>query len=104
MGDTILQAVSALSFTYIFSVVLFTYFLISTFFKKSKLEIKQLITFIVGLVLALVWYFVIKTELDALIPSFAVAVVLYDFVIKAILKAFKVTYSQQLEREEEAHE
>jgi hypothetical protein len=81
-----------ISVGYIVAVVLFSYLIIRLWFSRAKTGVKQLLTFGVGVVVGVV-YLVLKIDvLHALIPSFAIAVVLYDYIIKYILNKLKASY------------
>jgi predicted exporter len=77
---------------YILTVILFSYLIIRLWFHSVKTGIKKLLTFGVGIVVGAVYIALKIDELHALIPSFAIAVVLYDYIIKYLLNKIKAGY------------
>jgi predicted exporter len=81
-----------ISVGYILTVILFSYLLIRLWFNGAKSGIKKLLTVGVGVVVGVVYLAAKIDELHALIPSFAIAVVLYDYIIKYLLNKLKAGY------------
>jgi hypothetical protein len=82
----------SISIGYILTVILFSYLLIRLWFNGVKSGIKKLLTFGVGIIVGVVYLVSKIDELHALIPSFAIAVVLYDYIIKYLLNKLKAGY------------
>jgi hypothetical protein len=92
MEEIFIELGKVISEGYIITVILFSYLLIRMWFNSAKTGIKQLLTFIVGIVVGAV-YLILKIDaLHALIPSYAVAVMLYDYLIKYLLNKLKAGY------------
>ncbi len=70
-----------------------TYFIITAFAASLKTWLKQLITLLIGIIVSVVYYFLFDTDLKILITSFSVSIVLYDFVIKHILRKLSIDYN-----------
>jgi hypothetical protein len=81
-----------ISVGYIVTVILFSYLIIRLWFNRVKTGVKQLLTFSVGIVVGAVYLIAKIDVLHALIPSFAIAVVLYDYIIKYLLNKLKAGY------------
>jgi len=82
------------SYHYIITVILITYFVIGLWFNTKSEKTKKLITFIVGVTFGVLWYFLFDIPLEDMIPSFAAAVVLYDYILKYFLKLLKISYDK----------
>lgn len=82
------------SFHYIITVVLITYFVIGLWFNNKSVTVKKIVTVFAGFVFAVVWYFISDLKLDIILPSFAAAVVLYDYILRYFLKLMKITYDK----------
>lgn len=80
------------NYTYFISVILLTYLLVKLFFQKTKTGTKQVITLVMGVVLGIIWVFCLKADFQQILPTFALSVIVYDFVIKRLLKFIKVGY------------
>jgi hypothetical protein len=92
MEEILMRLGEVISVGYIVTVILFSYLLIRLWFHGVKSGIKKLLTFGVGIAVGAV-YLVAKIDvLHALIPSFAIAVVLYDYIIKYLLNKIKAGY------------
>lgn len=82
------------SYHYIITVILITYFVIGLWFNNKSETVKKVVTFCVGFVFAVAWYFISDLKLDVIFPSFAAAVVLYDYILKYFLRLMKITYDK----------
>ncbi|MDR1594309.1 MAG: hypothetical protein LBS43_07495 [Prevotellaceae bacterium] len=92
MEEIFTKLSETISIGYIVTVILFSYLIIRLWFSKAVCSIKKLLTFGVGIVIGIV-YLVAKIDgLHAIIPSFAIAVVLYDYIIKYLLNKLKAGY------------
>lgn len=78
-----------LNYEYILSVNLIVYFIIKTLLPLASKTIKIISTFMIGLILSIIFYLLKIISIAEIIPSFCVAVILYDYIIKYILKSFK---------------
>lgn len=87
--DTIGQMFAFLSLSYILSLIIASYFAITTIqmFVKTKIKTmyKRIITLMVGLVLGGCYKVLDLVTMDSLIPSFFVAIIGYDYFIKELL-------------------
>jgi hypothetical protein len=87
---------------YIISVILFSYLAIRyTRFSKSSPGQKKLLTLGIGVALSLFYYTSGLIELKPLIPSFAIAVVLYDYLIKYALNYAKLDYDRKVKKKQQ---
>jgi hypothetical protein len=77
---------------YIITVILASYAALKLLWQKAASATKKLITFAVGVVVGALYLLLNQSNLHALIPSFAIAVVLYDYIIKYLLKKIKIEY------------
>jgi hypothetical protein len=92
MEEILMKLGEVISVGYIVTVILFSYLLIRLWFHSVKSGIKKLLTFGVGIVIGAVYLIAKIDVLHALIPSFAIAVVLYDYIIKYLLNKIKAGY------------
>jgi hypothetical protein len=92
MEEIFEKLVEIISVSYIVTVILFSYLIIRLWFNRAKTGVKKLLTFGVGIVVGAVYLTAKIDVLHALIPSFAIAVVLYDYIIKYLLNKLKVGY------------
>jgi VIT1/CCC1 family predicted Fe2+/Mn2+ transporter len=70
--------------------VLLTYGILAYGIKNPTSVVKHLLSFLVGCLLGVIWYIIIKATLDTLIISFLIAVIGYDKIINPILKQLNV--------------
>jgi hypothetical protein len=92
MNEIFTKLGEVISIGYIVTVILFSYLIIRLWFHGTKSGVKKLLTFGVGIVVGTVYLVVKIDELHALVPSFAIAVVLYDYIIKYLLNKIKAGY------------
>jgi predicted exporter len=92
MEEIMIKLGEVISVGYIVTVILFSYLIIRLWFTRVKSGVKKLLTVGVGIVVGVVYLVAKIDELHALIPSFAIAVVLYDYAIKYLLNRIKVGY------------
>jgi heme/copper-type cytochrome/quinol oxidase subunit 3 len=85
LGETV-------SVGYIITVILFSYLLIRLWFNAATSGIKKLLTVGTGIFVGALYLITGIDGLHALIPSFAIAVVLYDYIIKYLLNKLKAGY------------
>ncbi len=78
---------------YMASVVLMTYILLKFIFKSTGETLRLIISFLTGVALGSVWYFIIKSPLDQLIFSFLGAVGFYHLIIKRVMAYFEHDYN-----------
>ena len=81
--------------SYIVSIMLLSYASIKIMQKlkvKMTKKWKRFTTFICGVVLGLLYYFIDNVTIQELIPSFLLSVTAYDYYFKAVLKKLKVGY------------
>jgi hypothetical protein len=92
MEEIISKLSETISVGYIITVILFSYLIIRLWLTHVKSGIKKLLTFSIGIAVG-AFYLIFKIDaLHALIPSFAIAVVLYDYIIKYVLTWIKAGY------------
>jgi hypothetical protein len=85
LGETI-------SVGYIITVILLSYWIIRLWLIRACSGVKKLLTFAVGIAVG-GFYLVLKIDdLPVLIPSFTIAVALYDYVIKYVLNWLNAGY------------
>jgi hypothetical protein len=77
---------------YIITVILFSWLIIRLWLSRAGSGVKKLLTFGVGIVIGAIYLALRVDGLHALIPSFTIAVVLYDYIIKYVLKWIKAGY------------
>ena len=81
--------------SYIISIMLLSYAIIHIF-QRMKIRMtkwkKRFATFICGIILGLLYYFIDSVPIQQLIPSFLLSIVAYDYYFKEILKIIKVCY------------
>lgn len=87
--DELLKILHFLNLEYILSVNLLSYLIIKKMFPFVKSFVKILITILIGAILSYVYYKFKLIDKPSIIPSFAVAVAMYDYVLKYILSLFK---------------
>jgi hypothetical protein len=92
MEEIITKIGEDVSIGYIITVILFSYIIIRLWFHRVKSGVKKLLTFGVGIVTGAIYFITKIDELHALVPSFAIAVVLYDYIIKYLLNKIKAGY------------
>ncbi|MDR1553012.1 MAG: hypothetical protein LBS69_06065 [Prevotellaceae bacterium] len=92
MEEIFTKLSETISIGYIVTVILLSYLIIRLWFHSVKSGIKKLLTFGVGIVIGAVYLIAKIDGLHAIIPSFAIAVVLYDYIIKYLLNKLKAGY------------
>jgi hypothetical protein len=92
MEEIVSKLSETVSIGYILTVILFSWLIIRLWLSRAGSGVKKLLTFGVGIAVG-AFYLVLKIDgLHALIPSFAIAVVLYDYIIKYVLTWIKAGY------------
>jgi peptidoglycan/LPS O-acetylase OafA/YrhL len=74
------------------TIVMLSYFLIGLFFNKGSQLTKQLLTLAVAVVISLIYYFLLETPLQEIFPTVTSAIVVYDYLVKGLLRKLKVDY------------
>jgi len=94
MEQIINNLLELFNYPYTGAVMFLTYFILAKVIKNPKGWMKTWMTVIVGLVLGLIWYYIIEdTDLERLIYSFTFACAVYSLIIKRILQKFKQEYN-----------
>lgn len=89
INDFITTLLGTIDPAYFLSVIILSFITIQWYFKKKSRNCKQMITAIIGIVLAIIYYFTIGIGIDKIIPTFGVAVVSYDYIVKKIINMMK---------------
>lgn len=81
--------------SYIVSIMLLSYAVIHMF-QKMKVRMtkwrKRFASFICGVILGILYFYIDSVPIQDLIPSFLLSIVAYDYYFKEILKKLKVGY------------
>lgn len=94
METLIIKFLEMFEYSYVGSIILLTHIILNRGVKNPSNWIKSLTTVIVGIVLALVWYYLIEfKELNVLIYSFLFANAFYSLLLKNVLKAMGTNYN-----------
>lgn len=90
--DTLLSKIFDFNFYYLFSTTLLIYGILKYLIKKPNKLIKIGVSLVVGLGLGFLFYKLDSTNTQQLIYTFTVAMVLYNWIIKEVLRAFNDHY------------
>ena len=85
MYELITKLAEAISVSYVVTVMLLSYLVIRLWFSGTKSGVKKALVFAVAIVIGAVFLALKIEALHALIQSFTVVVVLYDYIIKYLL-------------------
>jgi len=92
--ETILTSLQQyINIYYTATVTLIVFGILKYIFKSPTAFEKRLISIIIGLIFGFVWIYFVKTSLEIIILSFTVSVVLYDWIIKPVMKIKGVKYN-----------
>lgn len=92
LNNITLDFITHVTTTYLVSVIVLTFIVLSYVIKKPTASIKILVHLISGLILGIVWYYVNKVSVQDIIVTFLLSVVLYAWVIKQLLSKFGSGY------------
>ena len=84
--------INLFNIAYMSAVVFSTWFILKHLIKKTTSNQKTLVSLITGITFGLLWVVYFKEPLDIMISSFFASVVLYQWVIKNIMKKLNISY------------
>ena len=92
--NTIPDIMSMINWYYCLVSVLVVYFILKYLFKKTKSWFKALIHVIIGIVLGILWKYVLTPTitLESLVLSFLITLAFYQWILKQVMKKFEVEY------------
>ena len=97
MEDLISQLISVFDLSLCVSIVMLTYIILLLIDKspiKSNKLLKHVITITITLILSIVYYIYVSTELKQIIPTYLLSTAFYNSIIKAIFSKFNIGYSK----------
>ena len=96
MEEILSQLISNYNFTFILSINIISYLIISLLSKKiiAKKGIKILITVLVSIAMAILYHFISDTSTEVLINSAILAPLAWDWVFKPILNKLGIDYKK----------
>lgn len=97
MNELFSQLTASFDIKLAVSITLFSYIIIKGLEKlkyKTSTSIKRIIVGVLSIVLCYIYYKYMGTTLDAIIPTYLISVVGYDYIIKFLISKLKVGYKK----------
>lgn len=81
-----------ISWSYVGSVILLTYFLLSRVIINPYRWMKIVVSLVCGVVLGVIFYVFGQVSIPVLVYSFLLQVLIYNWVIKGVMEKLKISY------------
>lgn len=95
------QLIASFDVSLMLSITLLSYAIIKIIdispFKNTTKFGKRVVTTIISALLCVVYYYIIELPITQIIPTYLLSTVLYDIIIKQILKKLNLSYTKQNE-------